>query len=347
MTRSLDQALLQGADFSAMQGHSLLINGFHNVSQENGANAVAAANGKYITDQWQALLTGTWAGNWQQVASPFASQPDIPNGLKLTISTAQATLAAGDMVGIRQPIEGTNLARLAYGAANAKPVTIAFLARASVATTGYFSLSQPNAANTAVLRSFLQKFTLPANTDTFVTFTIPGDVAGALVTTNVASLLAMFCFGCGTTFQGAVGSWTAGELRAGADVTNLAATAGNNVILSGAVMFAGAVPISQAMLPLLARRYDDDLRLCQRYFQLHVSALVSTSYATGGAFYLDFSLPAQMRGAPSVNYINTAYSNASSLAVNQSEPSHVKTQASIVATGAGYAVFDMSLSARM
>jgi hypothetical protein len=314
MTRSLEQALLQGADLSAMQGHSLLINGFHNVSQQYGttATAVAPSSGAYATDQWQISGAGSWAATFQQVQSPFPSQPDIPNGLKLAITTAEATLGAGDNIQIVQPLEGTNLARLAYGSANAKTVTLAFMIRPSITITGYVGLTIVN-STPAVVRSYAARFTASANTDQFVYLTIPGDTAQSLLTTNALSMQVRWCFGVGATYQGTAGVWSGSNILAGSDVTNLAATVGNNVVISGAVMFPGVIPISQSMLPLLARRYDDELRLCQRYYALvYGNARWS---ASGGSQVMETPMyaPVQMRVAPSTALVaaGTQFGNAS------------------------------------
>ena len=310
MTRSLDQALLQGADVSAMAAANLLVNGFHTVSQQYGTTATAISlGGGYGTDQWVIQGSGTWAGTFQQVSSPFPSQPDVPNGLKVSITTAQATLASGDFVEVYQPLEGMNLARLVYGGSNAKTVTLVFLIRPTIFLNGYVSLV--NAGGT--LRSYTSRYTAAANTDTFVYLTIPGDVAQALTLTNATSMQVRWNFGTGATYQGAANSWSGSNVRASSDVTNLAATVGNNVILSGAVMLPGVVPITQAMLPMLARPFDDELRKCQRYYQTGGGVLVS-AYAGGtfGGFSVSDKL-IPMRAQPSFSAANNGGSYTGTL----------------------------------
>lgn len=280
MTRTLDQAL-SAADLSAMSAYNLLVNGFQTVSQQYGTTAFGGtgSGGYYVTDQWAVSQTGTFGVSGQQVLAPFNSQPDIQNGLKISITTAQAALTASDNLVVYQPLEGTNLARLLYGAANAKTVPLAFMIRSSIALTGYVSLASFN-SSTTVIRSHAVRYTAAANTDTFVYLTIPGDTAQTLLSTNARSLDVRWCFGTGTTYQGTAGAWSSSNVLAASDVTNLAATVGNNVILSGAVMFPGVVPISQSTLPLLARRYDDELRLCQRYYE--TGSYSALGYGVGG-----------------------------------------------------------------
>lgn len=261
MTRSLDQALLQGADVSALASMNLLVNGFMVVSQENGA-AVVTGPGRWPADQ--ICTVGAASLSAQQVTSPFPSQPDIPFGVKMTAPSV-VTLSTTDAIMFYQPIEGSNLTRLRYGAANARPVTIAFQLRPSYSGPAGFSLI--NVANSSALRSAVHRLDLVANQDNFFCFTMPGDQAAALLTNNVASLQARWCFGAGTSLQTtAMDTWAAGNLAGPPDITNMGAVAGNNIVLSGTVMLPGIVPITQAMLPLLARPYDDELRKCERYF---------------------------------------------------------------------------------
>lgn len=349
MTRAFDRSLLQAALLANLAGANMLVNGFHAVSQENGATARTVANAVYGTDQHQILQAGSWAGTVQQVQSPFPSQPDIANGLKLAITTAEATLAAGDYIAVQQPLEGTNLARLLYGTANARAVTLVFMLRPSIALTGYLSLGVANSAVSAIIRSYAVRFTAPANTDTFVAMTIPGDVVQSLNVTSIQSLAVRWCFGAGTTFQVSAGSWQSGNFLAGADVTNLAATVGNNVIISGAVMVPGRVTITQDQLPLLQRRYDDELRLCQRYFCRQYGSV--QAYASSANVYLDtpIYLPVSMRVVPSTSFISGASrANLNSVLCSPVDTQYARFAAVSAAAGNAFAVNDFwSFSARM
>lgn len=281
MTRALDEALKQAADISVMAYANLLLNGFHHVSQENGGAARAGnAAGAYITDQNVLQVSTNIAATGQPVSTPFPSQPDILFGMKITVTTASVAVPADHYLLAYQPMEGANLGRLNYGASAARPVTIAFMARSSVATVGYFGLRTLK-ADLTIGRSFLSRFVLAANTDTLVVLTIPGDVAQALVTTNAEGLRAHWSFAAGVNQQGVPGSWLPTNAHAGADVGNLAAAVGNNVIISGAVLIPGTFKISQDMLPLLARRYDDELRLCQRYWKMGGFYILGAANAPG------------------------------------------------------------------
>jgi hypothetical protein len=298
MTRALDEALKQAADISLMAHANLLLNGFHALNQEY-ALGTGATSDKFAADQWpnNSPLPGAYAA---QVAAPFPSMPDIALGLRFT-APGTRVLAAGDIAQIFQPIEGLNLGRLRYGNANARPVTVAFMLRASY--TGVAAFNLYNVVNN---RSWVRRLAFNANEDTFFCFTVPGDVVAALSTGNVASLSARWIVAAGTTYQTAsLEAWVPGILCGSPDISNIAAVAGQNLTIGACVMVPGSFKISQDILPLLQRRYEDELRLCQRYF-----ALVYTGARLGMPGYQAFTemmmnMPVPMRLAPS-GYLVTA-----------------------------------------
>jgi hypothetical protein len=265
MTRALNEGLKQAADISLLAHNNLLINGFMGINQEY-AVGTGVLSGKFPADMWciNTPLAGASAG---QVGTPFPSQPDITMALKFTAPAAQA-VSANDISQIYHNIEGINLAKLMYGTSTARPLTVAFMLRASY--TGVASFSLVNLLNNpTTFRSYVHRLSFVANQDTFFCFTIPGDQVWALLSTGVGSLQARWCFEAGANFQtSSLDTWVAGNLIAPPDISNVGAVAGQNISIGGCVLVPGRFAITQDVLPLLARRYEDDLRLCQRYFAL-------------------------------------------------------------------------------
>lgn len=342
MTRALDEALKQAADISVMAYTNLLINGFMPISQENGNNALTGT-AKYPVDQFMVSTTVT-ALTTQQVSNPFPSQPDIPAGVKLT-ATAASAVGANDVLTFYQSIEGLNLARLRYGAVNAKPVTLAFMLRPTF--TGVAGFSLVNMANNPVFRSITHRVPLIANQDNFFCFTLPGDQAAALLLNNAASIQARWCFMSGATYQtAALDAWQVGNFCAPPDISNLFAVAGQSVLISGCVMIPGAFTISQDSLPLLQRRWDDELRLCQRYFRTLLLSL--QGYSSNAALRIAYgpTFP-DMRTTPSVT-LGASSSNLG--AMNAQAYSNSALFAYIDTTGVGNAYDNnryAALNARM
>lgn len=111
------------APFDAMAYSGLQINGGGEVSQELGTGGVFVA-ARYCCDGWKLEFSGTMAmgagGGLVSIISGF------PGTLFTSVQTAQAALGAADYANVWQLIEGYRIARLAWGTANAQPITISF-----------------------------------------------------------------------------------------------------------------------------------------------------------------------------------------------------------------------------
>ena len=139
-----------------------------------------------------------------QVVTPNGS----PNRLRVTITTADAALAAGDYAYIGQNIEGVRIADFRYGAASARQAVLRFGFKAPAGT---YSVAVRNSAGD---RSYVTNFTISAgqaNTDTEQTIVIPGDTTGTWLTDNGIGCAVRIGLAAGTTFQGVAG-WQAGNL---------------------------------------------------------------------------------------------------------------------------------------
>ena len=88
-----------------------------------------------------------------------------------------------------------------------------------------------------------------------------------------------------------------------------------------------------------------DLANCQRFFQYHTAVLVEGYNTTGLPAYIDFTYPVTMRAVPTAAYDTITYSNASAMATNVAETSHIRISVTITATNAGFGSGNMGLSA--
>ena len=169
-------------DRLSMLGRNILINGDMQVSQRGDGPYLMSGN--YYTysllgpDLWRPGLTDS--GSWN-----FGTVDYIHNGvtkkwLRLDCAVAKTTLTAASSFWVHQRIEGYRVEAARFGdPANAKPLTLSFLFRASKSGTYVVELLQIGATeNTTVSRSFvyttpgaIQKVTLtyPPNTITALT----------------------------------------------------------------------------------------------------------------------------------------------------------------------------------
>jgi len=313
---------LQAAAASPYVLKNRIINGDMRIDQRNnGASVSNSGATTFYLDRWNVLGT-TSAGVFsiQQVA-------DAPSGFtysaKMTVTTADASLAASDRYVWMQRIEGFNIADLAWGTASAKTVTLSFWVKSSL--TGTFGGAINNGDST---RSYSFNYTIStANTWEQKSITIAGDTTGTWSTNNSRAMQLVFSLGVGSDYNGTLNSWSASGFFSTSGATNVLGT------LSATWQITG-VQLEQntSATPFERRMYGQELANCQRYFisygggdayeTLFIGQASATTQAQG-----NLPTPVEMRTVPSVTYTSTsmllvndvAVQNASSaIALNSS-----------------------------
>jgi hypothetical protein len=321
-----------------------IINGAMVISQRNGTSSVTPNSSAYTLDRWELSIAVSSKLSVQQSSTAPAG---FVNSVLLT-STSAYTPGASDYMSYCQKVEGYNFADMAWGTANAQPVTLSFWVRSSL--TGTFSGALQN---DGAGRSYPFTFTISAaNTFEYKTVTIPGDTSGTWNTTNGKGVEVHFNMGSGSNLLGTAGAW-ASAWRTG--VTGSVALVGT----SGATMYLTGVQLEEgtAASPFENRLYTTELQLCQRYFYNHVSVngryFSLSNYFTSSYLFVFINFPVTMRAAPSLiassgtNYYNNICNGAAdgfnsllidsptttcSAIYNASEVSGTAGQAGIIST---------------
>ena len=263
---------------SNMAGRNRIINGDMRIDQRNAGASVTPAQDNFIADRFK------WG---QSQASKFTSQQSttapagFTNSLLLTVTSA-VTLGASDYFSAYQPIEGFNVADLAWGTASAQAVTLSFKVRSSL--TGTFGGVFRNASGT---RSYPFTYTISAaNTFEDKTITIPGDTAGTWLTNNGVGLFVQWGLGVGTTFSGTAGAWASANYLSATGATSVVGTSGATFYITGVQLEAGSVAT-----PFEHRQYGQELALCQRYFETYSNGTGTGSIFEGlGGYFANSSL---------------------------------------------------------
>jgi hypothetical protein len=302
-----------------------IINGAMMIDQRNVGAALtySASEAVYNVDRWQAGAIGggtfttrqmdsanTSASNYEASSAPTG----FTNSLKITVGTADTSLASTDRYSIYHYIEGYNVQDLDFGIATAKTVTVSFWTKSSVVGTYGVYL-----ANAAFSRSNPSTFTINvANTWEYKTITFAGDITGTWLKGNTTGLVLGVSFAMGTTYQGTANTWAATAYFTTSGQTNFMATSGNTFYITGVQLEKGTTASSFEF-----RSYGKELMLCQRYFQksfnqsLAVGATGSLSgainliiYVTNGEYTsIPVQLSPQMRATPTMtwySYVNGA-----------------------------------------
>jgi hypothetical protein len=292
-------ALAQQASTGVSQGFkNRIINGAMVISQYNGTSSVSIDNTKnqYYIDRWAIQNnTGSAVFSYQQVTT---APTGFNNSLKITVTTADGALSATNKAQIYQPIEGFNFADLGWGTANAKTITISFWVQSSV--TGTFGGALNNESTN---RSYPFTYTISvANTWEQKSVTIAGDTTGTWTgATNGIGVYVNFSLGAGTTRSGTAGAWNSNWNTSATGATNLLATNGATLFLTGVQLEVGSTATSFEYLD-----YGRSLIQCQRYYQkTDVLGIGTTPSST--QIYMVIPFIVTMRAPPTSSVAGTTW----------------------------------------
>lgn len=241
-----------------------LVNGEMLIDQahEGASFSIPFGANSYACDMWQmeyAGTTGTATITGQRVSD---SPPGFQSSLKVTVGTAQGSVAASDLVWMFQQIEGFNVSDLNYGTADAQTLSLSFWVKSSIAGT-FSAFLFPSIA--AASRGYIMPFTITTpNTWQQVKFNnIPGDLGGTYGTGNNVGLSLGFNIAAGSNYQDAAFTWiAAGHTCTSAQTNGVLTTAGATFQVTGVMLNAGVF-----CAPFDKRLINQTLIDCQRYYE--------------------------------------------------------------------------------
>jgi hypothetical protein len=251
-----------------------IINGDMRIDQRNaGASFTPAASGAFFSvDRWSIETTRANSLTLQRVSD---APVGFTNSLRVTVASSVASLSAGDSINLFQSIEGFNTADLAFGTANAQPVSISFWVKSSV--TGVYSWFIRSGGDT---RCFVSTYTIAqANTWEFKTVTIAGDTTSfAYDTANGRGFMLGFALGDGSNFETTGNAWTGvgARMQVTGTVDFVSQSNGATFHITGVQLEAGSVAT-----PFERRPYGTELALCQRYLPAFNSSGTGSSFGVG------------------------------------------------------------------
>ena len=250
----VDQGMLgTNAQYTGFKNR--IINGAMVIDQRNAGAAVTASS-SYPVDRFQMTNTSDGAFSAQQDSS---APSGFVNSVKVTTTTADATLTTTQRLTIRQIIEGTNISDLAWGTASAKTVTMSFWVRSSL--TGTFGGSLQNGAGD---RSYPFTYSISvADTWEYKTVTILGDTSGTWLTTTGRGINVFFGLGAGPDTSGTAGAWASAGYTSATGAVSVVGTNGATFYITGVQLEKGSTATSFDYRP-----YTTELQLCQRYFEM-------------------------------------------------------------------------------
>ena len=271
MSKAAELAALIGSG-QAQGNKNLMTNGSMNVAQRGTVTGVT--NGVYggpdrfsITENNDLVVT-------------LSQDTDVPTGngflnsMKVDVTTADSSTAAGEYGFLGQKFEGQNLQRLKKGTSNAESVTLSFWVKSTITGTYIIQLYDNDNA-----RHICKSYTISSsNTWEFKTLTFAGDTTGAFGDDNGHSLQVYWWLVAGSTYtSGTLATSWAGFTAANAAVgqVNAVNSTSNNFYLTGVQLEIGDVAT-----PFEHEYFGTTLAKCQRYYELLEGNVYPTDYSS-------------------------------------------------------------------
>jgi hypothetical protein len=262
---------------SPLMFRNRIINGDMRIDQRNSGASVTinTSASNYTLDRWQ--------GYGQATDGVFTIQrvADAPSGfnnsLKVTVTTADASIGASQLYALKHRIEGYNVADLELGKLTAKIFTASFWIKSSVA--GTYTVSFGNNLD----RSYPTTYTVnSANTWEYKTVTVVGATDGTWNYENGTGLDVHFDLGSGTSVRGAANTW-ANYPYGVTGSASLISTNGASLQVTGVQLEAGPTAT-----PFERRPIGVELQQCMRYYERNDSIETGvwwSGYTVNGTTY--------------------------------------------------------------
>jgi len=241
---------------------NLIINGAMQVAQRGASFANAYG---YTLDRWNSQYNNTSARS--TVTQETSGGPaEFRSFLRVTVTTADATVDSSDLQNIKQAIEGYNMRHTDQGTSDAETLTCSFWVRSSVTGT-YSATLYLNSTGTQY--AYPAEYTInSANTWEYKTVTFsPQTTSASWVSSGYTDgEYAQLRFGLmiGSGQGGTADTWNASNKFGASGQTNLFATNGATWDLTGVQLEVGSVAT-----PFEHRSYGEELDACMRYYQYY------------------------------------------------------------------------------
>jgi hypothetical protein len=258
---AISGASLTGVNAVNSGRKNMVYNGAMKVAQRStSVTGLGAANIYATLDRWHTNFNAASAGRFTmaQVADAPAG---FANSLKLTTTTADTSIAAGEILVLGQNFEGQDLQHLEKGTATAKQITVSFYVKGNANAT--YTCELYDRDNT---RTINQAFAVTTAWNR-VELTFAADTSDPLDDDNGSSLSLGFILHGGTTYSGGTFSsnaWkdTVNDTRMAESHTSIFDATSRTFFITGVQMEIGSVATD-----FEHRSYGEELALCQRYYQ--------------------------------------------------------------------------------
>ena len=275
---------------------NIIINGAMKVAQRStSVTGIGGSNGYFTVDRFY-IGKGDTAGRLTMTQT--ADGPSgFANCIKLDCTTADTSVAAGELLWLEQKIEGQDLQQFKKGTSDAEQYSVSFYVKGNANAT--YALALHDTDNS---RHIVKLFSV-TTAWTRITMTFPADTTGAFNDDNAHSLSVRIWLHAGSTYTSGTlqsSAWaglTAANRAAG--ITSFFDSTDRTFFLTGLQLEVGSVAT-----PFEHRSYGEELALCKRYYER--SGMGSSAQANSSTeFWVGINFQEEKRTAPTMTIITT------------------------------------------
>jgi len=292
MSKAADLANLIGNINAGGGGvnRNVIVNGAMNVAQRGTSTTGLGADGtSYNTvDRFQFTASGT-AGRFTQTQDSSAPS-GFANSLKFDCTTADTSIAAGELLILSQLIEGQNLQHFAKGTSDAKPFAVSFYVKGNASAT-YVAELYDGDNNRTVSKTF------NVTTDwTRIELSMGADTTGAFDDDNAVSLYLNIWLHGGSNYTGGTlnTSWNAvTQANRAVGISSFFDSTDRTFFITGVQVEIGQNPTEFEHEP-----FGVTQEKCHRYFYQTTNQHYGSYGEYNAAGYTDIQFPTDMRAVP-------------------------------------------------
>ena len=230
---------------------NVVINGAMRVAQRGTQTGLGASSGVYgATDRFSLVTNGI--GGRMTIEQSTDTPSGFGNSVKLSCTTTDTSLAAGDYLSFSTRLEGRNMQSFKKGTSDAEKYAVSFYVKANVCELyDYDNFRHVN-----------QTFSVTTSW-TRVELTFPADTTGALDNDSNLSFAINIYLHAGSNFTGGTlqSTWGTGYRATGTD--NFFDSTDRTLFLTGVQLEVGDNPT-----PFEHLSYGEELSLCERYLEV-------------------------------------------------------------------------------
>jgi len=291
----VDQTMVSDQVFGR---RNVVINGAMQVAQRGTQTGLGASSGVYgATDRFSLVTNGI--GGRMTIEQSTDAPNGFGNSVKLSCTTTDTSLAAGDYLSFSTRLEGRNLQRFKKGTSDAEKFAVSFYVKANANATYVCELYDYDS-----FRHVNQTFSVTTSW-TRVELTFPADTTGAMDNDSNLSLAINIYLHAGSNFTGGTlqSTWGTGYRATGTD--NFFDSTDRTLFLTGVQLEVG-----DNATPFEHLSFGEELALCQRYFYKEVRTSGALFGFVGFAdnsttAYIQHIYPVLMRSEPTLSTTGT------------------------------------------